>query len=141
MEVLGDASAIAGLISLAIELTKLSYEYGAGVKSSRGAWNSYIEELLTLTLTLQRLKKASEAPGVGHLLVDGVSGIQVSKLAECKTELEKLRDKFVGKLKRTGFKKSWDTVIWPFSEGETKEKVEMLRRFGLLFGVLLQADN
>jgi hypothetical protein len=45
MEALGAASAIAGLVSLAIQLTKLSYECGAGVKSPREAWNSYVEEL------------------------------------------------------------------------------------------------
>ncbi|KAI1038626.1 hypothetical protein LB505_007594 [Fusarium chuoi] len=55
-EALGIASGAAGLLSLAIEVTKLSYTYIASVRGAPKSLTSYIAELTTLTSVLLQLE-------------------------------------------------------------------------------------
>lgn len=62
------AGTVAGLVSLALQLSQVSLQYVASVKNSSKAWSSYIRELSALTSALIRLQTASEAQECGSVL-------------------------------------------------------------------------
>lgn len=49
------ADFVAGLVSLAIQLSQLSFQYVSSVTGSSKGWSSYIQELSTLTSVLLKL--------------------------------------------------------------------------------------
>jgi len=60
-EALGIASGAAGLLSLALEVTKLSYTYIASVKGAPKSLTTYIAELTPVTSVLLQLEDLIQA--------------------------------------------------------------------------------
>lgn len=141
-EPLGAVGSIAGLVSLAIQISQLSFQYISGVSGSSRAWSSYIQELSTLTSVLLKLQQASEhasAQDIPHMLP--ALGVSSATIKDCHKELDSLKLTLSAKLAQRSLRRKLEMLSWPFSEPETQRKVEMLHRFSSQFGFSLAADN
>jgi hypothetical protein len=136
-EALGIASGVAGLLSLAIEMTKLSYTYIASVRGAPKSLTAYIRELATLTSVLLQLENLIQA----RRLNGQNSQILSKALNDCKQEVEHLRAKLERKLSHGRFMANVAALVWPLSQSELLDKVNMLHRYNGLFSSALQADN
>ncbi|CZR48106.1 uncharacterized protein FPRO_12716 [Fusarium proliferatum ET1] len=136
-EALGIASGAAGLLSLAIEVTKLSYTYIASVRGSPKSLTSYIAELTTLTSVLLQLEDLIQAKRFNSQNIQALS----KALHDCQREIEHLRAKLEKKLSYGRIKAKVAALAWPLSESELLDKVNMLHRYNGIFSSALQADN
>ncbi|KAF5706589.1 ankyrin repeat domain-containing protein [Fusarium mundagurra] len=136
-EVLGIASGAAGLLSLAIEVTKLSYTYIASVRGAPKSLTAYIGELATLTSVLLQLEDLIQAKRF-----NGQNSQTLSKaLHDCQQEIEHLRAKLEKKVSYGRIKAKVAALAWPLSESELLDKVNMLHRYNGIFSSALQADS
>ncbi|KAG5752036.1 hypothetical protein H9Q70_005323 [Fusarium xylarioides] len=136
-EVLGIASGAAGLLSLAIEVTKLSYTYIASVRGAPKSLTSYIGELATLTSVLLQLEDLIQAKRF-----NGQNSQTLSKaLHECQQEVEHLRAKLEKRVSYGRIKAKVAALAWPLSESDLLDKVNMLHRYNGIFSSALQADS
>ncbi|EXL96341.1 hypothetical protein NOF04DRAFT_9631 [Fusarium oxysporum II5] len=136
-EALGIASGAAGLLSLAIEVTKLSYTYIASVRGAPKSLTSYIGELATLTSVLLQLDDLIQARRVNSQN----SQILSKALNDCKQEVEHLKAKLERKVSYGRIKAKVAALAWPLSESELQDKVNMLHRYNGIFSSALQADS
>ncbi|KAI1052532.1 hypothetical protein LB507_009826 [Fusarium sp. FIESC RH6] len=136
-EALGIASGAAGLLSLAIEVTKLSYTYIASVRGAPKSLTAYIGELTTLTSVLLQLENLIQA----RRLDSQNSQILSKALSDCKQEVEHLKAKLERKVSYGRIKAKVAALVWPLSESELLDKVNMLHRYNGIFSSALQADN
>ncbi|KAJ9419399.1 ankyrin repeat-containing domain protein [Fusarium oxysporum] len=136
-EALGIASGAAGLLSLAIEVTKLSYTYIASVRGAPKSLTSYIGELATLTSVLLQIDDLVQSKKINSQN----SQILEKALNDCKQEVEQLRAKLERKVSYGGIKAKLAALAWPLSESELQDKVNMLHRYNGIFSSTLQADS
>ncbi|KAI3577777.1 ankyrin repeat-containing domain protein [Fusarium oxysporum f. sp. albedinis] len=136
-EVLGIVSGAAGLLSLAIEVTKLSYTYIASVRGAPKSLTSYIGELATLTSVLLQLDDLIQARRVNSQN----SQILSKALNDCQQEVEHLKAKLERKVSYGRIKAKVAALAWPLSESELQDKVNMLHRYNGIFSSALQADS
>ncbi|KAM0264342.1 hypothetical protein ACHAPA_008267, partial [Fusarium lateritium] len=128
-EALGIASGAAGLLSLAIEVTKLSYSYIDSVRGSPKALISYTHELTTLSSVLLQLEDAVKSKNSSSHLSGRNGDVLINALSECKLEVESIQLKLEQRASRVGFKSKMTALAWPFSETELHDKVTMLHRY------------
>ncbi|SPJ73995.1 related to ankyrin [Fusarium torulosum] len=136
-EVLGIVSGAAGLLSLAIEVTKLSYTYIASVRGAPKSLTSYIGELATLTSVLLQLDDLIQSKKINSQN----SQVLNKALNDCKQEVEHLRAKLERKVSYGRIKAKVAALAWPLSESELQDKVNMLHRYNGIFSSALQADS
>ncbi|KAF4953278.1 hypothetical protein FGADI_6144 [Fusarium gaditjirri] len=136
-EALGIASGAAGLLSLAIEVTKLSYTYIASVRGAPKSLTSYIGELATLTSVLLQLEDLIQAKRFNSQNSQSLS----KALHDCQKEVEYLRAKLEKKVSYGRIKAKVAALAWPLSESELLDKVNMLHRYNGIFSSALQADS
>ncbi|CAG9977300.1 unnamed protein product [Clonostachys byssicola] len=129
-EVLGLASGIAGLLSLAIEVTKLSYRYIHDVRSAKSTQKQYLREIAALTEVLLRIEEAAqtiEAQGTPATLLltnDAIRG--------CESELQQLRAQL---------EKPLPGLLWPFKDKAITSHIEELHRFRSIFSSSLSTQT
>ena len=129
-EVLGLASAVASLVTLVGQVSKLSYDFLSDVKNASKSQKLYLQETSGLTEALLRIEDTLE--------VQGISAFRPSSafkhtLADChdlllslKASLEKATQ---GASHMSRIKSS---LKWPFGEREVKSTVERLRHHRLI---------
>lgn len=142
------AASVAGLVSLAIQLSQLSFQYVSSVNGSSKAWSSYIQELSALTSVLLKVQQVSDA---GDRVtserdlcaaMSGLAlGISPAAVWECAAELNQLKAVLSEKLQKRGLRGKLEMLAWPFSEADTEKRVFILHRFSALFNSSLAADN
>ncbi|KAF5620277.1 ankyrin repeat domain protein [Fusarium sp. NRRL 52700] len=136
-EALGIASGAAGLLSLAIEVTKLSYTYIASVRGAPKSLTSYIAELTTLTSVLLQLEDL-----IRSKRFNGQNSQTLSKaLHDCQQDVEHLKAKLEKRLSYGRLKAKVAALAWPLSESELLDKLNTLHRYNGIFSSSLQADN
>jgi hypothetical protein len=141
-EPVGVAASVAGLVSIAIQLSQISYQYVSSVKGSSKAWSGYIQELSTLTSVLLKFQRACEAAGAQDLAgVISAPGLSPQSIRDCHKELEDLKSALSEKLQKRGLRGRLEMLSWPFSESDTEAKVLMLHRISGLFRSSLAADS
>ncbi|KAH7317362.1 ankyrin repeat-containing domain protein [Rhexocercosporidium sp. MPI-PUGE-AT-0058] len=139
---LGVTGSIAGLVSLVIQLSQVSYQYISSVRGSSKVWSSYIQELSALTSVLLKLEQATShvrSQDLSHILP--APGLSSASVRECHRELDTLNSTLKEKLSKQGLRGKLEMLSWPFSEPDTQVKVSMLHRFSSLFESSLVADN
>ncbi|KAK4212693.1 hypothetical protein QBC37DRAFT_401244 [Rhypophila decipiens] len=117
---LSTVASVAGLLSLAIQLSQLSFQYVASIKGSSKAWSSYIVELSSLTSVLLKAQQASDAADK-HTIITA-SSIPPSAIYECQAELSQLKAILSEKLRKQGLRGKLEMLAWPFSESETEKR-------------------
>jgi len=120
---LSAVGSVAGLVSLAIQLSQISFQYVSSVTGSSKAWSAYIQELSTLTSVLLKFQQASDyarAQNIPHILP--TPGVSTDTIRECHKELDSLKSTLAEKLAKHGLRRGFKMLSWPFSESETQKK-------------------
>jgi hypothetical protein len=125
-EAIGLASAIAGLLTLIGQVTKLSYTFLSDIRSASKSQKLYLQEVSALTEVLLRIEQSFEVQELGVVR----PSISTKALQDCqellgslKTSLEKVTES------SSRIEKLKSSVKWPFDENEVKKLVGMLHRY------------
>jgi hypothetical protein len=125
-EAIGLASAIAGLLTLIGQVTKLSYTFLSDIRSASKSQKLYLQEVSALTEVLLRIEQSLEVQELGVVR----PSISTKALQDCqellgslKTSLEKVTES------SSRIEKLKSSVKWPFDENEVKKLVGMLHRY------------
>jgi hypothetical protein len=132
------ASGIAGLLSLAIEIAKISHRYVSSFKGASKAVQSYFRELSALQGSLIQLQRIAEDPETEEQTSFLRSTVGVD---ECSKELDRIRQRLQKRTADTAFPSTLNRLTWPFMEDETRRLVKTLHRYQNLFSSALAADN
>ena len=143
-EALGIAASIAGLASLTIQITQISFQYVSDITDASKSQASYLQELSALTSVLLRLQQATSNPDIGHLLTTRDASISADAIQSCTEQLEQVKSKLEKKsaaLAEPGPLSKLKLLAWPFQEKETKKLVATLHRFHDIFLSALATDH
>lgn len=118
------ASGIAGLTSLALELTTITYHYIRNVRNAPEESKQFHDELVALRTNLEELQKFLVAQDAPQMPFTKTSALVVSTNV-CKDDLNYLKDRLVD-FKRVYEKRKWyRRLAWPF---QREEHTQVLRR-------------
>lgn len=121
------ATGVAGLLSLTLQVTKITVEYVKGAGKASGAIEQFRQELRALQNVLKLFEE--------FLKVDAPKGAfqKASVLymanSSCERQLRKLLAKFEKNIKGGRFSQAVDRPTWPFDEKEHHRAVEDLHRY------------
>ena len=104
------AAAIAGLISLSLEVTKIAHEYIQGVRNSSKDIEDFLQELAALTDVLRQLDVFLKKDEAGKRSFDQTS-VLVKTYKACCSSLEKTRLTLQRRVNEHNFLKA---LTWPF---------------------------
>lgn len=136
------AGFVAGLVSVSIQLSQLSFQYVSSVTVSSKGLSSQIHELSTLISVPLKLQQTSDYGGTQNLPhALQTSGVSMATVREFHKELDSLKTTLSGTLAKTGLRRKLDMLIWPFSEPEPEKKFLVLHRYSSLFAASLIADH
>lgn len=134
------AASIAGLTSLAIQLTQISYHYVSDLRDASKAVLSYIRELSALTSVLLRLQEVLEIPDVTNLLSSRPSSLSKQSMDIYMAEITAVKSGLEKRASKTGLSAKLKSLSWPLEEKETKRSVDTLHRIHGLLNSALSAD-
>jgi hypothetical protein len=138
MAELGVAASIAGLISLAIQVTQSAYDYVSSVKGSAKTILDFASEISLLTSVLGGMREAFEScSDAGDV---ALAGNLSDHLEELFNNLQLLARKLDRRSRTTGMGRL-RVLTWPFHEKETRQIIERFQRFRGIFGSALASNN
>lgn len=118
------ASGIAGLTSLTLELTTITYHYIRDVRNAPEESKQFHDELVALRTNLEELQKFLAAQDTQQMPFTETSALMVSTNV-CKDDLNYLKGKLVD-FKRLYEQRKWyRRLAWPF---QREEHAQVLRR-------------
>ncbi|CAM1508031.1 Fc.00g048790.m01.CDS01 [Cosmosporella sp. VM-42] len=123
-EVIGIASGVAGLVTFAAQITKLSYNLISDLKEASQTQRLYLQEVSGLTDVLFRADSAlanAEALGLPGLRPTSLSE---SLITDCSDQLSRIRDDLAAGIKR---------AKWLFQEKELRKRITSLHSFHNIF--------
>ena len=123
-EVLAVVSGVAGLLSLAIEVSKILKEYTASVSDAKEDVKHLLQELQALKEILWQIDALDN---------NKIEGAIASDTAECIKILLDLREKLGERIQGSQYKIRLKRLTWTFSKKWTLEQVERLRRYLTIF--------
>lgn len=126
-EALAAASGIAGLLSLTVEVFKLSTRYVRSVHSASESVVSLVLELKAFKQALFELHSLEDSDD-DRLFDDGPARIRMQDLVDCEEVLGDLRQKLLHRLSGNHLTIKLKTLTWPFSEDKTQQTVVTLYR-------------
>lgn len=128
-EAVGLAGSIAGLVTIAFQVSKAGYEYIGSVKNAQADVKELFNEISSLKKILEPLQKPEEA---SKLADTPESDPAAPLLAECERFLVKLNDGLQpkGRSQRLfgTLRLSKNSLKWPFKEKETRKGLDMIQR-------------
>ncbi|WQF76737.1 Putative NACHT nucleoside triphosphatase, P-loop containing nucleoside triphosphate hydrolase [Colletotrichum destructivum] len=131
-EAVGLASGIAGLVTIAMQISKLSYDYMSTVKSAHETQKQYIREVTGLTDVLLRSEEAVQNIDEGNIGFSRPAGLSQRVMEDVAEELEKLCSQL---------RKPSPSIFWPIKEKNLRKQIEDLHRFRSIFTDFLAAQN
>ena len=139
MDPLSIAAGIAGLITLAGELSRSLVAYGKAVKHEREDLQRLLTELSLLQSLLQRLDSFLRSSGVTGVTFHQTSALEAS-LAVCKETALDLNER-LRKLEAVGLSRAVERLKWPFSAKEVATALDTLRRCASTFQFSLTLEG
>ncbi|KAE9569099.1 hypothetical protein CGMCC3_g14852 [Colletotrichum fructicola] len=130
-EVVGLVSGIASLVTMAMQITKLSYSYIADIRSAHSTQKQYLREVSALTEVLLRSEEVSQNLEKENIGLSRPSDLSKSVVAECAQKLDKLC---------VELRKPSPSIFWPIQEKNLKKHIEDLHRFRSIFADFLSAQ-
>jgi hypothetical protein len=137
-EAIALASGVAGLLSLAIQITTISHRYISGFKGASKAVQSLFRELSALQKVLIQLQDIAQNPEYEEFTVHLQASVGI---AECHQELDRIRQKLQKRKADGAVSASLNRLTWPFVEDETQRLVEVLYRYQVTFTSSLFLDT
>ena len=125
-EVLALSSAIAGLLTLVGQVSKLSYDFLSDIRNASKSQKLFLQEVAALTQAFLQMEDA----------LDLKPSVALRPSSQLKTTLEDsqdllsdVKDSLVKATEgESAFSKFKSSMRWPFNEKEVKSTVERLRR-------------
>jgi hypothetical protein len=134
------SSSIAGVISLAIEVTKITTEYVSSVKGASKAVEGFRQEFATFTAVLQNFQKFINTQKPGGPFQE--TSVLITTLTACDEKLRGLRDLLHKQSSASNrLSKRTRRLVWPLRENECQEIVESLHRYAQIFQFSLTKDG
>ncbi|KAJ0345653.1 hypothetical protein COL154_009244 [Colletotrichum chrysophilum] len=131
-EVVGLVSGNASLVTMATQITKLSYSYVADIRSAHSTQKHYLREISALTEVLLRSEEVSQNLEKENLGLRRSNDLSESVVAECAQKLDKLCSEL---------RKLSPSIFWPIQEKSLKNHVEDLHRFRSIFADFLSVQT
>ena len=157
MDPLTLATGLAGLLSLAIELTTVCRKYISGARKARKSVQSFILELASLEKVLLDLHKVILEPVIAEAFDGRCSSIienlqshstmasrqpaALSLMDLCKTELDTLLNKLIKKSSGSRFRLTLNRLLWPLGEEATQRATYSLHQYTSIFEMSISIDN
>ncbi|KAJ7766224.1 ankyrin repeat-containing domain protein [Mycena metata] len=140
-EVVGFASAIAGLVALAAQITSISYRYLSDVRDAKHTRSQYLAELSALTDTLLHAETA--AVDAEHLdpSAPRPASLSAEVLEDCHNHLSSLKNNLEARAATSSgsLTRLKSSLTWPLEEQQMKKHIEMLHRFRSIFADYVSA--
>jgi NACHT domain len=131
-EILGITSGIAGLIGLAMEITRLSYGYISDIRLAHTTQKQYLREMSALTEVLLRSEEATGAFENQTAAVSQPMHFSKSAIRDCAKELEDLRSEL---------EKPSPSIFWPLKEKALQKRIKSIHQFRSIFSGFLTAQT
>ena len=126
-ELVGLASAIAGLVTLVGQVAKLSYSFLSDIRGASKSQKLYLQEISALTEVLLRTEHALD---IQELDAFRSSSILTNTLQNCQELLISLKSSLEAATESgSRIERLKSSLKWPFDEKEVKRLVEMLHRY------------
>jgi hypothetical protein len=125
-EAIGLAAAIAGLLTLIGQVTKLSYTFLSDIRGASKSQKLYLQEVSALTEVLLRIEQSLEVQEMGVVR----PSISTKALQDCQELLGSLKRSLEKAMESSSrIEKLKSSITWPFDENEVKKLVERLHRY------------
>ncbi|KAI1311980.1 hypothetical protein F5Y03DRAFT_261558 [Xylaria venustula] len=137
------AGTVAGLVSLALQLSQEAYRYVSGVKDASSTLSSFVQQLSALQNVFLGIQKALEDQ-VKHpndTIRARKPDISETALKDCIHELQKAKAHLASKLGKGGLMGKLYAITWPFQEKEFEKKVQILSHFNDIFSTALGTET
>ncbi|KAF2197628.1 ankyrin [Delitschia confertaspora ATCC 74209] len=131
-EPLSIASSIAGLLSLTIQVTRISYGFISDVRSASSTQKEYLREISALNEVLLRSEEAALSLERGILTTSRPVHLSNVVIDDCKRQLEDLL---------ADLAKPTSSILWPIKDKSLKNRIENLQRFRSVFSGFLTAQT
>ena len=158
MDPLTLATGLAGLLSLAIELTKICHGYLLSAREARKSVRGFILELISLKKVLLDLQdKVIMEPDIAEAFDGRCSSIienlqsrsttaskqpaALSLMDLCKTELDTLLKRLMKKSSGSRFRSTFNQLLWPLGEKAMQEAIDSVHRCTRIFETSISIDN
>ncbi|KAJ7033224.1 ankyrin repeat-containing domain protein [Mycena alexandri] len=142
-EVVGFASAIAGLVALAAQITSISYGYLSDVRDAKHTRSQYLAELSALTDALIHAETAAVDAEYLDPLAPRPASLSAEVLDGCRNHLSLLKSNLEGRAvnSSSSLTRLKSSLTWPLEEQQMKKHIEMLRRFRSIFADYVLAST
>ncbi|KAJ7673512.1 hypothetical protein B0H17DRAFT_1082826 [Mycena rosella] len=141
-EVIGFISAVAGLVALAGQITKLSYGYLSDVRDAKRTRGQYLAELSALTDVLLRAEQAALDAERHGLVAPRPTDLSAEVLDDCHQQLVLLRENLEGRAPDgRSLTRLKSTFLWPLEEQQLKKHIDTLHRFRSIFADYVSAST
>lgn len=134
------ASGVAGLVSLAIEATKLTRKYLTEVRHANESVLQCLEALLLLRDVLDRLQASVKTASQSELLALRPKLTDHTSFDRCKRQLEDISRRLEELFDSNGKVRKRFMLSWPFNKHETLEIIHRLYSYRDIFVATLTAD-
>ena len=131
MDPVSVASGVAGLITLALQVSDNLYQYIKAVSERAKNAKELHSELLLLGEVLSQLRDFLNSEQAKGSMFDEHSVLQRS-ISECKARVERIGDKIKPK-EGNKLSRAFDHLVWPFKQEQVLQMMENLRRFRSTF--------
>ena len=131
------ATGIAGLISLCLEVTKITRQYVQGVRNAAKDVDEFLKELSALADVLRHLVKFLRSDGAGKTNFDQTSVLLLTHRA-CEEKLKAIHLKLQ---KRSNDLKLIKTLMWPLVKKEHRQTVATIHQWVQTFQFALTIDG
>ncbi|KAI9780621.1 MAG: hypothetical protein M1816_002782, partial [Peltula sp. TS41687] len=132
------ASGIAGLVSLTIQVTKITTEFLSSIKEAPHCIRDLRSELTVLTSNLKRLHTFLGSEPAGRAFA--YTSVLLLTCDTCRRNLRDLDNK-LGNDSENVFRRALDRTRWPLKEKQTKSIVQDLRAYSQTFAFALTVDG
>jgi hypothetical protein len=130
-EIIGIVSGIAGLVTLAAQITKLSYGFMLDIKNASRTQKQYLREVSALTEALLGAEQASQDAETLGLVIKRPNPLSESVIADCRTELASLL---------SDLEKHSHRLLWSLLEQDLRKRIDELQRFRSVFQSFITAN-
>ena len=126
------ASGVAGLISLGLELTTITYKYLRDVHDAPEEAKRLYNELLALKEILEKLHDFLKKQETRQIPFNSTSAL-VASTKLCKKDLEYLKER-LAKFKKVYEEKKWcRRLAWPFQKDEHSSVLRRIKDYAQVF--------
>lgn len=126
------ASGVAGLLSLAMEITKLSYGLISDIRSAHSTQKQYLREISALTDVLLHSEEAAQAFDSQFTSSNRPAQLSRDAIQDCTDELDSLRAELA---------RPMHSILWPVREKSLRKHIDELARIRVLFSAFLAAQT